>query len=149
MHKSVDPDRTPRSMVIRTLSINGFKFYSKFFSSNMSQSKTKPTIRLKLCDQRRFRSACAAAQSDQSLCWSQCYSLRAIQRGITKTRLYNFDPLQPHFYIVKLGFTGVYIIFLISAQKHRLWVLVYLKIFLFWVVKFSIYLNRCVFVMMD
>ena len=24
----------------------------------------------------------------------------------------------------KLGFTGVYIIFLISAQKHRLWVLV-------------------------
>ena len=35
-----------------------------------------------------------------------------------------FDPLKPHFYIVKLGFTGVYIIFLISAQKHRLWVLV-------------------------
>ena len=36
---------------------------------------------------------------------------------ITKTRLYNFDPLEPHFYIVKLGFTGVYIIFLISAQN--------------------------------
>ena len=45
-------------------------------------------------------------------------------RAITKTCLYNFDPLKPHFYIVKLGFTGVYIIFLISAQKHRLWVLV-------------------------
>ena len=28
------------------------------------------------------------------------------------------------FNIVKLGFTGVYIIFLISAQKHKLWVLV-------------------------
>ena len=41
---------------------------------------------------------------------------------ITKTCLYNFDPFKPHFYIVKLGFTGVYIIFLISAQKHRLWV---------------------------
>ena len=39
---------------------------------------------------------------------------------ITKTRLYNFDPLKPHFYIVKLGFTGVYIIFLVSAQKHSL-----------------------------
>ena len=39
---------------------------------------------------------------------------------ITKTYLYNFDPLKPHFYIVKLGFTGVYIIFLISAQKHKL-----------------------------
>ena len=36
---------------------------------------------------------------------------------ITKTRLYNFDPLKPHLYIVKLGFTGVYIIFLISAQN--------------------------------
>ena len=36
---------------------------------------------------------------------------------IKKTCLYNFDPLKPHFYIVKLGFTGVYIIFLISAQK--------------------------------
>ena len=44
--------------------------------------------------------------------------------SITKTYLYNIDPHKPHFYIVKLGFTGVYIIFLISAQKHRLWVLV-------------------------
>ena len=39
--------------------------------------------------------------------------------NITKTCLYNFDPLKPHFYIVKLGFTGVYVIFLISVQKHR------------------------------
>ena len=39
---------------------------------------------------------------------------------ITKTYLYSFDPFKPHFYIVKLWFTGVYIIFLISAQKHRL-----------------------------
>ena len=46
------------------------------------------------------------------------------KKSITKTCLYNFAPLKPHFYIVKLGFTGVYIIFLISAQKHRLWVLV-------------------------
>ena len=44
--------------------------------------------------------------------------------SITKTRLYNFDPGKPHFYIIKLGFTGVYIIFLVSAQKHRLWVMV-------------------------
>ena len=36
---------------------------------------------------------------------------------ITKTCLYNFDPLKPHFYIVKLGFIGVYIILFISAQK--------------------------------
>ena len=45
-------------------------------------------------------------------------------KNITKTCLYNIDSLKPHFYIVKLGFTVVYIIFLISAQKHRLWVLV-------------------------
>ena len=37
--------------------------------------------------------------------------------GITKTCLYIFDPLQPHFHIIKLGFTGVYFIFLISAQN--------------------------------
>ena len=50
----------------------------------------------------------------------------SLQKGndITKTCLYNIDPVNPHFYIVKLGFTGVYFIFLISSQKHRLWVLV-------------------------
>ena len=37
---------------------------------------------------------------------------------ITKTYLYNFDPHKPHFYIVKLGFTGVYIIFLIVFAKN-------------------------------
>ena len=36
---------------------------------------------------------------------------------ITKTYLYNFDPLQPHFYLVKVGFTGECIISLISAQN--------------------------------
>ena len=36
---------------------------------------------------------------------------------ITKTRLYKFDPLKPHFYIVKLGFTGVYFIFLILLKN--------------------------------
>ena len=35
---------------------------------------------------------------------------------IMKTYLYNFDPLKPHFYIVKLGFT-VHISFLIFAKK--------------------------------
>ena len=36
---------------------------------------------------------------------------------ITKTCLYNVDPLKPNFYGVKLGFYRVYIIFLISAQN--------------------------------
>ena len=75
--------------------------------------------------------------------------------SITKTYLYNFDPLKPHFYIVKLGFTGVYIIFLISGQKHRLWSgsnkypqsMFLSEVFQFLEVKFSIYLHRRVFVM--
>ena len=38
----------------------------------------------------------------------------------------NLYPLTPHFYILKLGFTGVYVIFLLFlfALKHSLWVLV-------------------------
>ena len=90
-------------------------------------------------------------------------------QSITKTSLYNFNPRKPQFYIVKLGFTGVYIIFLISAHKQRLWVLVEAVLtsthnlcfeqkyeryqnfftwkFSFLVIKFSVYLNRRVFVM--
>ena len=94
---------------------------------------------------------------------------------ITKTCLYKFDPLKPHIYIVKLGFTGVYIIFLISAQNINCGYslepprrggcneypqsmclsrsrenirIFYLKIFIFLMVKFSVYLNRRVFVML-
>ena len=33
----------------------------------------------------------------------------------------NFDPLKPHFYIVKLGFTGVYIIFLFLLKNIDCW----------------------------
>ena len=91
---------------------------------------------------------------------------------ITKTYLYNFDPLKPHFYVVKLGFTRVYIIFLISAQNidcqcslelikavltsiHNLWFeqkyekyqIFLSENFHFWEVKFSVYLIRHVFVM--
>ena len=35
----------------------------------------------------------------------------------------NVYPLTPHFYIVKVGFTGVYFIFFFCS-KNRLWVLV-------------------------
>ena len=46
-----------------------------------------------------------------------CHTTDLIRQAmfcITKTCLYNFDPLKPHFHIVELGFTGVYII---SAQN--------------------------------
>ena len=48
---------------------------------------------------------------------SKCRQLKFNSASITKTRLYHFDPLKPHFYIVILGFTGVYIMFLISAKN--------------------------------
>ena len=41
---------------------------------------------------------------------------------ITKTCPCNKDPLTPHWYIVKLGFTEGIHYFLIFALKHRLWV---------------------------
>ena len=44
-------------------------------------------------------------------------SVKDFQIFIMKTSVYNFDPLKLHFYIVKPGFTGVYIIFLISAEN--------------------------------
>ena len=48
-------------------------------------------------------------------------ALKILLRSLTtKTHLYTSDPLKPQFYTVKLGFTGVYIIFLIYDQKHRL-----------------------------
>ena len=56
-----------------------------------------------------------------------CYFTKTISRlfnNIMLTSPCNVYPLTPHFYILKLGFTGVYIIFLIFASKHRLWVLV-------------------------
>ena len=90
---------------------------------------------------------------------------------ITKTCLYNFDPLKPHFHIVKLGFTG-YTLFFLFLLKHidcgyslepprwggsnefhqsvfwaEIWILS--ENFQFLEVNFSIYMNTCrrVFVM--
>ena len=48
-----------------------------------------------------------------------CASMISYVVYMLSSRKHNFDPLKPHFYIVKLGFTGVYIIFLISSEKHR------------------------------
>ena len=92
---------------------------------------------------------------------------------ITKTCLHNFNLQKSHFYIVKLGFTGVYIIFFLFLIKNidcgyslepprrvptiydlsrnmeniRLFVFFLSEKFQFLAVKFSIYLYRRVFVM--
>ena len=52
--------------------------------------------------------------------WHQtCRQGCSEKKVITNTSLYNFHPLKPHFYIVKLGFIGVYIIlfWFICAQN--------------------------------
>ena len=41
-----------------------------------------------------------------------------LRSSITKTSPCNEDPLTSHVYIVKLGFTGVCIFFIIFAPKH-------------------------------
>ena len=50
------------------------------------------------------------------LLWALCEKIYLI---ITKTGIYNFDPLKPHFYIAKLRFKGVYIIFSYFAKKKK------------------------------
>ena len=77
------------------------------------------------CGQRRARSAIQiefgdcikfdVKQMPSSVCVASLANLHFY--CITITYLNNFDPLKFHFYIVNLGFTGVYIIFLISAQN--------------------------------
>ena len=96
---------------------------------------------------------------------------------ITKTCLYSFDPIKPHSYIVKLGFTGytLFFIFLLknidcgyslepprrggsneytqSMFSAEIWKISeffiwnFSFVFFFFVVKSSVYLNRHVFVM--
>ena len=73
---------------------------------------------------------------------------------ITKTCLYNFDPLKPHFYIVKLGFTGELAEAVLTSthnlcfeQKYEKYQNFLSENFPCLVVKFSIYLNSRIFVM--
>ena len=104
---------------------------------------------------RQYPESLLITQGSILILYIQQYS-DSILLTITKICLYNVDLLKPNFYMVKLGFTGLSIIFLISAQKHRLWVLVrtaspfcflFSEHFHFLVVKVSVYLNRFVFLM--
>ena len=142
---------------VSTMSTNLFSpFNSTFYSFGIKFSCTFTEV------ERQYILHCAALLLNS-------YILHCIRNSfasvlIKKTCLYNFDPLKPHFYIVKLGFTGVYIIFLISAKRidcvysleppRLFWAEIWknIRVFLsenfqFLEVKFSIYLNRRVFVM--
>ena len=99
-----------------------------------------------------------------------CFFLRTI---FTKTFPYNFDPLKPHFYIVNWGLQGYTLLFsflfkniecgyslelprrggsnethyLCFEQKYEKYQFFLSEMFQFLEVKFSIYLNRRVFIM--
>ena len=64
------------------------------------------------CGQRSLKTVCADAQTDLSFRWMHNPegTFSHVEAHIMKTYLYNFEPLKPHFYIVKLGFTWVYIV---------------------------------------
>ena len=89
--------------------------------------------------QRRFISACAFAQSKQNLHWAHldshgckvfflCFYFLFIYLffffyfffffvPITKSYLYNFDPIKPNFYIVKLRLQGYTLFFLFLLKN--------------------------------
>ena len=54
----------------------------------------------------------------QLIVWKTVVLVLLVLCGITKTCLYNFDPLKSHFYIVKLGFTGGRHYFAYFAKKN-------------------------------
>ena len=53
----------------------------------------------------------------QIMYYNKCYTYAFNFETITKTCPCNVYPLEPHFYIVKLGFAGVYLFFLFLLQN--------------------------------
>ena len=113
---------------------------------------------------------CADWHSFSSLVFSNACTIFCF---ITKTYFYNFDPLKAHFYVVKLGFTGVCIFFSFLLKNidygyslepprrggsneypqsifcEEMWKISKFlsEIFQFLEVKFPLYLNRRIFIM--
>ena len=123
-----------------------FSKVSFLLEPNLNQRTTKLTIRLVRPAKTQISLRIRAVWSESLLSTCVFYSLRAIKRGIketpwqtgwlygliclcrshrfygrfcriTKTCLNNFDPLKPYLYIVKLGFPGVYNIFLFLLKN--------------------------------
>ena len=86
------------------------------FIRNCDMAALLPNWRRKNCGYvfPLFSNVCAV---HRSWCTLILFIGRLRSKIITKTCLYNVDPLKPNFYIVKLGFTGVDINFLIFAQN--------------------------------
>ena len=61
-----------------------------------------------------LRNKCIKSKIEAKKVWNKVCE---ILEHITQPCLYSFDPVKPHFYTVKLGFTGVYIIFLFLLKN--------------------------------
>ena len=120
----INPQFRTHQEVVNWSCSNGSDIYSKVLTIADSQGIHGSTNRaiISFCKQLHI-------QNQFLLCFPLIYALSNVCHDlfvlllITKTYLNNFDSLKPHLYVVKLGFTYVYIILLISAQNHRLWVL--------------------------
>ena len=128
VHPSLDstdlcPAKTQISQIIHSVYQSSLCAQWVAKDSSFSQATTEALIRLNRCSGWSVSLGASAILLVLScavsimLLYKWCNSSWCIQSLITKTCLYNFDPIQPYFCIVKQGFTGVCIIFLISAQK--------------------------------
>ena len=103
--------------ILQRFTFNGHYFIKQYYSGQTLLSELHLLLNrpfeTKLCSRMHTPACCLCMlwRNKRVACTLHTLVL------ITKTCLYNFDPLKPHFYIVKLRFTGVYIIFLISAQN--------------------------------
>ena len=96
---------------------NESRLYDKVFHHRNKRAATAENASSDI-SQRKLKSVIAFAQSGQNFHCPHDETLHpwiSKMHPIPKTYLYNFEPLKLHFYIVKLGFTGIYIICLVSA----------------------------------
>ena len=101
---------TPKTVAPLSSSVSSLSSAGEMSSRLGGTSKTLASVTSSATWKKRIQTL------SLSLCVCVCVWERERE---TKTCVYNFDPLKPHCYIVKLRFIGVYIIFLISAQNLK------------------------------
>ena len=65
----------------------------------------------------RFWVSSVTVQAGLCRTWSETQIVGFVTHRLTCYHQANIYPLEPHFYIVKLGYTGVYLIFLFLLQN--------------------------------
>ena len=115
MNRNLFRDR--KDYIARIFLLPLFMVFIMIFLGRLKHTQSSIQDRIGLIYQSSSVPAFMGMINSVALCECFNFNFNINNFYITKTRLYHFDPLKPHFYIVKLGFTGVYIIFFISAQN--------------------------------